>query len=434
MTATLKLIYNLSRYWRCYFLLCVASILTFILIFISKNDPNLEHYFPYFRGGSNYNYYFSNVDIKEISKMMQKNILDYPFMNLNSRFCLKNKNSVTKLSIYNNNNKQKKDDDNKIKDEQKLRNDLSYFLSEDFLDESENAPNDKQKNRELDFILLSISRAENFKHRLAARSTWAKSLKSNTKLVFIIGNPIYNEKDSFKSEERSKLSLEIKDYQDIVQIDMPDGENFTSTKILLALSWSLTYCSFAKNIFILSDSAVLNHNRFDQFVKQNKEKEKYDDKSLIGYCNHTDVKLAKALKYFYANIIQKSSKNPLQNSAPRNTSFETYVGEFCSNLGWLMSLNAAKQLWLTALRTPFIMQRTSAFLNGFLAHKANLEQLNRLTFNDYFTQDTNCLKSFENDRNLMLCAENFTQGNRYASYIARWNSGSHTGLGILVNH
>lgn len=153
-------------------------------------------------------------------------------------------------------------------------------------------------NDHLDFIFLVISEAGHFKHRNAIRSTWAKHLttKYNSKLAFFIGNPFYNisarnirrdtdnkglvyvadngpnggrvlVKIDFGIEERGKLEAEMREHDDIVQIDMSDHENFTSAKSLVAVRWANTFCAEARQMFVLSDLAVLNLKQFEKMLK-----------------------------------------------------------------------------------------------------------------------------------------------------------------------
>ena len=432
---SIKLVYSVSRYWRCFFLLLVASVLSFFLIYISKNDPNLEHYFPYFRGGSKYNFYYSHTNIEEVNNLMEKNYLDYEFMNSNSRYCLK-----------------KSIEQNQVDSEHKKSHESINILNEDFHVDEMNS------NTQLEFILLSISQAHHFKYRSAARSTWAKFLPSaDAKLIFFIGDPFYDTTNSkviqrkFNENDREKLKTEMKNYNDIVQINMADNENYTSTKSLIAIRWALTYCTFAKNVFVLSDSAILNHKKFEQFVKSGSKV--LDDQSVAGLCHQTDEKLAYVLQYFFTNL----HKNSGSNSRPKQALFtsrvkenktldvssksqttapdlEIYKGQFCSNLGFMLTMNAARQLWVTSLRTPYMLKMSPAYLTGFLVFRANFTPKNVLRYNDFVPIKTNCLSVFEKETDILLCAENFTLPSRYTSYIASWNSPGQSQLGIMIKH
>jgi hypothetical protein len=296
--ASIKLIYSVSRYWRCYILLLVASLLSFVLFYISQNDPNLEHYFPYFRGGSKYNFYFTNVNLEEMSTLMEKNYLDYEFLSSNSRYCLERDSSISNA-----------------RDNEKL----AAAMSPSLLNMDEDELDEFGANAQLDFVLLSISQADHFKYRSAARNTWAKKLRRSpkTKLVFFIGNPNYesevktketksrsakaSQRARFDSNDELKLETEMKDYKDIVQINMSDHDDYTSTKTLVALRWALTFCAFAKNVFVLSDSAILNYGKFEKLLKSGLMS-KLDDTSIAGFCNQTDEKLSYVLKHFFSNL------------------------------------------------------------------------------------------------------------------------------------
>lgn len=173
----------------------------------------------------------------------------------------------------------------------------------------------------LDFLFLVISQAANFKHRFAIRTTWAKQLaKFNSKLMFFVGNPYFNmstkkmRRDSagnnyiymsqsnryvrvdFNGEDNVKLEAEIREKGDMVQIDMGDDDNLTSTKTLVSIRWALTYCTEAKNLFILSDSAVLNLKRFEAMfsnrenVSSSSIKSSLKDGVLRGLKNNSFIK------------------------------------------------------------------------------------------------------------------------------------------------
>ena len=68
-------------------------------------------------------------------------------------------------------------------------------------------------------------------------------------------------------EERGKLDAEMREHDDIVQIDMSDHENFTSAKSLVAVRWANTFCADARQMFVLSDLAVLNLKQFEKMLK-----------------------------------------------------------------------------------------------------------------------------------------------------------------------
>lgn len=417
--ASVKIVYSVARYWRCYFLLLVACLLTFVLIYIGQNDPNLEHYFPYFRGGSKYNYYFSDDNLAEINELMEKNYLDYEFLHSNSRFCL----SPGDLSRHHKLNKggggNKQDDE------------IESMIYEELIDDSS----------QLDFILLSISQAHHFKYRSAARSTWAKYLnKLKAKLVFIIGDPFYqttkSQVSNFSPSDKEKLIAEMREHGDMVQVNMADHENYTSTKSLIGIRWAFTYCMFAKNVFLVSDSAILNHKEFDKLIRNQDKMKLLDDRTLAGFCNYTDEKLAYVLKHFFSTkqpkLVTSSQIGAINRSSPGIKNNE-YKGQFCSSIGWMLTMNGAKQLWMSSLRAPYMMKLSTAYLTGYLAYKANLKQVTLANYHDYVPTSLNCLEVFNQNPDYLLCAENFTLSSRYTSYIASWNSHDQSQLGIMIH-
>ncbi|CAF0915097.1 unnamed protein product [Brachionus calyciflorus] len=363
-----RIIYSVTRFWRCYFLLLVASILSFFLIYVSKNDPNLEYYFPYFRLGSNYYNFYASGGAEKIKQLMEANNLDYEFISSNSKFCLS-------------------------------KEDYEF---------------QQETDKTLDFLILSISQESNYKARIAARSTWAKYLDEfNSKILFVVGNT--ESKTSRSKRDVNIIKNEIKQYGDLIQINMPDHENYTSTKTLISIRWALTYCSKAKNLFILSDSAVLNLKKFKSvFTKKDQIIKEY---AINGQCDYTDENFAMALKLFFSDLNLK-----VKNESLSGVKKEEYNGKYCSNLGWIISLNGARRLWETALRSPYMMKISPGYLNGYLAYKAKLNYSNELRYHDSLPKDKNCLKVFESQPELLLCAENFTISSRYSSYIAHWNS------------
>lgn len=187
------------------------------------------------------------------------------------------------------------------------------FESNEKLNETQTNPNRKPLNdrdddssSSLEYIFLVIGEAGHFKHRNAIRSTWAKMLaKYNSKLVFVIGNPYFNltqrniRRDGnnqlvyvadhahvvrleFGLEEKLRLEAELRDHDDMVQIDMSDHDNYTSSKTLVALRWAITFCTSARRVFVLSDLAVLNLKQFDKLFKQQQKHQQQNANDAIS--------------------------------------------------------------------------------------------------------------------------------------------------------
>jgi hypothetical protein len=504
------LVIGLARYWRCYSLLLIASVLSFLLVYIGQNDPNLDNLFPYFRFGSKYYYMYANGAADEMKNLMERTNLDYEYEHVNSRACMLDAGSLAGSDASSSNGKLSDLYMSFASSQLNLNIDDDYaLLNNDNSNENTNKEN-KQNNElkrvliksqesSVDYLLLSIGQAFNFKHRHAARQTWSKYLTKSgrSRLLFFVGNPEYffdkgavlnSSATSFveqqqQQQDRARLSQEIKDNGDIVQVNMPDHENYTSTKTLIALRWTLTYCSMAKHVFVLSDSAVLNFNSFYSLIQTTNSTQStmFNDSYIYGMCNYTDEKFATALRLFFSdlyqrqksylqsllanhkkgsaisnkekreeapappntpNIIRSGMLNKIANdSRPKETppvasrlintisdnsgarkQTEHYQGQYCSNLGWLLTINGAKRLWLTALRTNYMMRISPAYLNGYLAFKANLKHANLFEYHDSTPVKMNCLNVFETKPSYLLCAENFTIAHRYTNYIATWNS------------
>ena len=392
----------MSRYWRCYTLLVFAAFLSFILIFISQHDPQLERYFPYFKLGTKYYYYYFTNSGEDVDKVMENNTLDYEYLYSNSRIC------------------------------------LSGGGAED------------SGSDEIKIAFLSLSRIENVRARQGARQTYGKYLnKMNLKLIFFVGNPNYNVNSKVlgksHSELQQKIDKEIFDFGDIVQINMPDNENFTSAKTMISLRWTITYCSMASYVFVVSDSAIINHqllqsillksNLFGEQKQISPEFQHYkklNSSTIAGFCNFTDEKLALALNKVFNKVkYQRQQELQLKDSTvkAKNKLDGLYSGQYCSGLGWVVSREAANKLWSTALRSPYLIRIMSSYLTGFLGYKANMNYLNLFDYEEMIPMDSNCLKKFQIEPEKLLCAENFTMHNRYANYIATWNTG---GSGPLV--
>lgn len=440
---------GVSRFWRLYILLLIASIMVTYLIYLGRSDPYL-HSIPYFRFENKFKSIFLDADAEKIKKLMDNNVLDYEFSISNSKFCFDKQYNLAAED---------------------------YLLLNEVTDSSPNKSSDKPN---FDLLLLAISSAKNFQHRTAIRQTWHKHLnKINAKLVFFIGDPFFmdvankhvpvsqrsssarnkraainNRKEDtlssisnkFTESDRTKLDREIKDYNDIVQINMPDNDNFTSAKTLISFRWLQTYCHQVKYFFVLSDSAVLNHNLFeDMILNKNIIKIYLDDNSLVGSCDLSDENFAFALKLFYNDLYKSKKVSKRDSSSVKNLTGKEksednvknriqqpiirYKGEYCSNLGWMITAEGAKKLWQTALRTEYIIRFSPAYLNGYLAFKANLKHVSLFKYYD-LEPKSNCLKVFQTNQNNLLCAENFTDNNRYINYIASWNSPAQSQLGL----
>ena len=388
----------MSRYWRCYTLILFAAFLSFILIFISQNDPQLERFFPYLKLGNKYYYYYFTNSGEDTNKLMENNTLEYEYLNSNSRFCLN--------------------------------------LNED------------ASSDEIKIVFLSLGQAQNTRARQAARQTYGKYLnKFNLKMIFFVGNSNYDAHSGklSTSELQQKIDKEIADYGDIVQINMPDHENFTSAKALIALRWSMIYCPAASYLYVVSDSAIINHQLLQSVIfKSNlfgeqknaidsdwKHFKQLNSSVIAGACNFTDEKLATSLNKVFNKAKYEQQQKLLKDSTAKSKSKseDLYKGQYCSGLGWIVSKEAASKLWFTGLRSPYLIRIMSSYLTGYLGYKANMKYLNIFDYEEVIPMESNCLKKFQVEPKKLLCAENFTIHNRYANYIATWNTG---GSGSLV--
>jgi hypothetical protein len=400
-----RFIYKMSRYWRCYTLILFAAFLSFILIFISQNDPQLERFFPYLKLGNKYYYYYftNNAGEEDTNRLMENNTLEYEYLNSNSRFCL-NLNSDDSSSID-----------------------------------------------EIKIVFLSLGQVQNTRARQAARQTYGKYLnKMNLKMIFFVGNSNYDSNNGglvkSNSALQQKIDKEIVDYGDIVQINMPDHDNFTSAKALIALRWSMIYCPTASYLYVVSDSAIINHQLLQNILYKSNifgepknpldpewsQYKKLNNSVIAGFCNLTDEKMATSLnkvfnkaKYEQQQKVLKDSTSKSKNEKLQNL----YKGQYCSGLGWIVSKDAASKLWFTGLRSPYLIRIMSSYLTGYLGYKANMNYLNLFEYEEMVPLESNCLKIFQVESKQLLCAENFTIHNRYANYIATWNTG---GSGSLV--
>jgi hypothetical protein len=332
-----------------------------------------------------------------MNKLMENNTLEYEYLYSNSRSCLN--------------------------------------IDNDFID----------NENEMKILFLSISQVSNFKARQAARQTYGKYLnKMNLKLIFFVGNPNYSQQPR-NNELQVKIDKEIVENKDIVQINMPDNDNFTSAKTLIALRWSIIYCSIAQYLYVVTDSAIINYQLLSTLLyktslfgthQQNRVEERYqkiNSSVIAGYCNFTDEKLADALNSFlqaYSNKIkmQQLGLTKIPKQQQQQSSNDSYKGQYCSGLGWLVNKEAALKLWSTAFRSPYLVRIMPAYLTGYLGYKANLKHLHLFDYEEIIPFKSNCLKIIQSDPNKLLCAENFTMHNRYANYIATWNTGGQTQL------
>ena len=354
--ATLRLIFKVVRYWRCYSLLLIASVLSLFLIYASQHDPNME----YFGLGLKYLKEFSNIGADDVKKLLETNKLDYEFLNSNARFC------------YHSQQQQQQ------QPQQQQKNDPTDVNDYDLLDDYNQDPSETG-SKYAEIILISISQSVNFKHRSAARQTWGKRLGGvNGKLLFVIGNALYESRDNksretdtnqplatFDLKDKAKLDKEMSTHSDIIQINMPDDEPYMSTKVLMAIRWSFTYCLPTKYLFILSDTAVLNVDQFEKLLKKSNQstlRQEMEREAIAGVCNLKDETFSSALKFFYKDIYKKQQEQQLQKKMQTTTAsrqltlnnksgrwntgeenggsaarkpmvLNDYNGEYCSNSG-----------------------------------------------------------------------------------------------------
>lgn len=285
-----RLIFRIARSWRCFILLIIATILSIFLIYLGQYDPKLEYLI-----GSSY-YDFISSRNPEMVKMTP-NDLDYEYLNANSKFCLST-NTNKKSALYDWKFANVNEDFNLLNENR------DYFSNDPLIMSNLKS----STNTEFDFIFLIISEAQNFKHRHAIRHSWAKQLDpKHVKFVFFVGNPELNVNHTTAKLYKPKLKLEMEKSKDIVQIDMPDHANYTSTKTLLAIRWSITYCLLAKNLFVISDSSVLNSKHFSQTLLRPNKGEEFtlNDFTIAGHCSLKDDNLPNTLKDFFAHLLNK---------------------------------------------------------------------------------------------------------------------------------
>jgi hypothetical protein len=328
----LRFLYKIIRYWRCFSLLLIATFLSMFLIYASQHDPNMEYF------GLGVNYFKQLIDLKpeDMKKLVETNKIDYEFARTNARFCFNTNPAVASAS--------------KLQQSTSLNTNIDLMFGGEY-DQVEFDSIKSSRIKYADILLLSISQAANFRHRSAARQTWAKNLNEmNARLLFIIGNPFYEAENrtnsnneplaKFDSNDQIKLEKEMNTYNDIMQINMPDQESYKSTKTLIAIRWSFTYCSHVSNLFILSDTAVLNMDKFSKvFIKNKNDLQKIlSNETIGGNCNLRDEKFSNALKVFFKNPNLKPQGAALGNKSI-NTVSKEYNGEYCSNLGEFNFLN-----------------------------------------------------------------------------------------------
>jgi hypothetical protein len=302
------------------------------LIYASQHDPNMEYF------GLGVNYFKQLIDLKpeDMKKLVETNKIDYEFARTNARFCFNTNPAVASAS--------------KLQQSTSLNTNIDLMFGGEY-DQVEFDSIKSSRIKYADILLLSISQAANFRHRSAARQTWAKNLNEmNARLLFIIGNPFYEAENrtnsnneplaKFDSNDQIKLEKEMNTYNDIMQINMPDQESYKSTKTLIAIRWSFTYCSHVSNLFILSDTAVLNMDKFSKvFIKNKNDLQKIlSNETIGGNCNLRDEKFSNALKVFFKNPNLKPQGAALGNKSI-NTVSKEYNGEYCSNLGEFNFLN-----------------------------------------------------------------------------------------------
>jgi hypothetical protein len=229
----------------------------------------------------------------------------------------------------------------------------------------------------------------------------------------------------------------------------------------------MSYCPMVSYLFIVTDSAVLNHILLESYLKPSESvlanttkkvtispRIAVNDSVIAGFCSYNDERLANSLRIFfqdqYKTHVSKSeeeSDNDTKNKdkkKPKPSKLKSkyyadvevskrYQGQYCSSLGYLLSNNAAKNLWITALNAPYMMRVLPQYVSGYIAFKANMVHTNLFQYSDEVMMDTNCVKTFQSKPDTLLCAENFTIPNRYNNYISTWNTGtqSHLAFGKL---
>ncbi|KAI6179945.1 Hexosyltransferase [Aphelenchoides besseyi] len=112
------------------------------------------------------------------------------------------------------------------------------------------------------FLVIVISRPEDFYAREMIRKTWMKETNkpSDYRVLFLVGRRSDQELNSLLDEEQQQ-------YGDVIRYTVDDTYELLYVKVHAAFSWQQQFCSHVRYLLKTDDDTVVDLNRLDHYVR-----------------------------------------------------------------------------------------------------------------------------------------------------------------------
>lgn len=174
------------------------------------------------------------------------------------------------------------------------------------------------------FISIGPSKIENYKERLAIRSTWSNKLAySHVQNLFMLGL-------STNSSLNENIKVESEKYEDIIQANFIDSYANLTLKTLAIFKWASKYCYKAKFLLKSDDDIVINMHHLTAY--------------FYNLTNNNTVYIKNTV---FGSIIQPAVER--NNQSKFYVSFDEfkpdYFDPYCIGSAYLLSLDLAKSMF-----------------------------------------------------------------------------------------
>ncbi len=211
-------------------------------------------------------------------------------------------------------------------------------------------PKTEMCHSETFLVILVCSAVRNLDLRDAIRNTWGSAEQKHPigiQLIFVLGNI-----DEQFNYLKTSIEQEIKQFSDILQIDLEDNYRTLSLKTLGALNWVTQNCHGAKFVMKTDDDVFINlHNLVQDLAMRVEDPMNF----ILGHV----IQGAKPIK-------NRHDKWYMPDTLYRNKVYPTYL----SGTAYVMSYSLVPSI-LQASRSETLFWLEDVYITGILAKKSN---------------------------------------------------------------
>ncbi|XP_042334651.1 beta-1,3-galactosyltransferase 9 [Sceloporus undulatus] len=209
---------------------------------------------------------------------------------------------------------------------------------------------------EIFLLTLVISRPENSSRRNAIRGTWANLTHVKgygTLVLFLLGKP---------SEESTQWEIlkEMEKHQDLIQGIFPEPPENQTLKTLVAMEWTITFCSQARFILKIDEEMFINLPTLVEYLLNLRAR---PEDIYLGRLVHQDMP---------NRNVQSRGFVPLQIYP------EKYFPDYCSATAFVISRDVARKIYVTSRDVPLSLP-PGVFV-GMCAKKAGVTPVHSSRF------------------------------------------------------